>query len=116
MRKQLIYIIVLISILIMNMSIPQTQAVTMHAYQDVTAYVGGTYGHGRTQYPNEAHLTVAVHQKSYTDSSPMYPFGTDILTTTPLYLPGYGEKSTFTITDTGDLFRYRSTYWIDIYF
>jgi len=112
MIKKLLYTMILSAIL-MSLFVPQTLATT-HVYQDVTAYTGSTTGHGGTLFPNESYSTVAVHQES--DSSPIYPFGTLIQTEDPLYLDGYGTRSTFNVTDTGDLLEVRSPNWIDIYF
>ncbi|MCM3742426.1 hypothetical protein M3210_19725 [Oceanobacillus luteolus] len=91
---------------------------TTHAYTagEVTAYTGGTIGHGSYLFPNKQYQTVAVHQKSKTNKDPIFPFGSEIVTSKPLYLNGYGNKSLFMVTDTGDLDRKRDYYWFDVYF
>lgn len=117
MMKKLLSVTILIAIIMFGFNLEsQTQAATTHIFQDVTAYVGSTNGHGGAVYPNKAYSTVAVHQKSYTNSAPILDFGTMIITDTSLSLPGYGPRSIFNVTDTGDLNRRWSTYWIDIYF
>ncbi|WP_217588219.1 hypothetical protein [Lentibacillus saliphilus] len=107
-----------ISIILLNIVLfaGPTMAATTHYNQDVTAYVGKREGHGGMLFPNEQYETVAIHQKSSSDRNPIYKFGTTLRTHSALNLPGYGTKSVFTITDTGDLFGIHSRYWFDVYF
>jgi len=44
--------------------------------------------------------TPAVHQKSSTNSDPIFVFGTTILIKDDLYVEGYGYKILFKVTDT----------------
>jgi hypothetical protein len=67
-------------------------------------------------FPNKQYQTVAIHQKSSLNHDPIYSFGTIIQTKSALNLPGYGTRSNFTITDTGDLTGIWSRYWFDVYF
>ena len=94
----------------------EVNAITEHVAGVVTAYTGSTVGHGAPAYPNEQYKTVAVHQKSSTNSNPIFPFGSKILIKDKLYLEGYGNAFLFTVTDTGDLNRKRDLYWFDVYF
>lgn len=86
-----------------------------HTADVVTAYTGETIGHGSYLFPNEQYETVAVHQE-YTSTDPIFSFGSEIITENPLHLNGYGNNSTFMVTDTGDLNRDRGYYWFDVYF
>ncbi|GGP08883.1 hypothetical protein [Oceanobacillus neutriphilus] len=113
--KKMFYTIIFSTILISSIFTPEAQAATTHASQDVTAYTGSTNGSGGMLFPNKAYSTVAVHPKK-NSSTPIYPYGTQIKTKSPLSLNGYGSKSTFTISDTGDILYKRSTYWFDVYF
>ena len=86
--------------------------------QDATAYtspVGGITSSGVSPTP---YTTCAVHPSDRTNafSAPVFPFGSIITTTSPLYLPGYGNKSTFVVQDKGDLAFQKSQYWVDIFF
>lgn len=94
----------------------ETQAATEHTAGVVTGYTGARLGHGGENYPNEQYMTVAVHQKSLTNHDPIFPFGTTILTKNALPVEGYGNKTIFKVTDTGDLNRVRDLYWFDVYF
>ncbi|MFJ7407101.1 MULTISPECIES: hypothetical protein [unclassified Lysinibacillus] len=94
----------------------ETKAATEHTAGVVTGYTGSTIGHGGTKYPNEQYNTVAIHQKSTNNHDPIFNFGTTILTKNALYVPGYGNKTIFKVTDTGDLDRKRDLYWFDVYF
>ncbi|GKU26503.1 RICIN domain-containing protein [Clostridium folliculivorans] len=86
--------------------------------QDFTAYtspVGGITASGVSPTP---YTTCAVHpsDRSNAYSAPIFPFGSIITTSSPLYLPGYGNKSSFVVQDKGDLAFQKSQYWIDIFF
>jgi Ricin-type beta-trefoil lectin domain. len=86
--------------------------------QDFTAYtspVGGITSSGVSPTP---YTTCAVHpsDRSNAYSAPVFPFGSIITTTSPVYLPGYGNKSTFVVQDKGDLAFQKSQYWVDIFF
>lgn len=94
----------------------ETQALSEHIAGVVTGYTGSTIGHGGASYPNEQYMTVAVHQKSTSNHDPIFPFGSTILTKNALYVEGYGNKTIFKVTDTGDLNRKRDLYWFDVYF
>lgn len=103
--------------------IPTSFAATTNSIyynQSVTAYVapsGAKTYYGTTP---RAYVTAAVHPKSCWNpySGTIFPKGTIIHTTQPLYLPGYGQKSVFVVEDMGDVNCNRglSTYWFDIYF
>ncbi|WP_238881912.1 RICIN domain-containing protein [Clostridium sp. YIM B02551] len=86
--------------------------------QDITAYtspVGGITSSGVSPTP---YTTCAVHPSDRANaySAPVFPFGSIVTTTSPLYLPGYGNKSTFIVQDKGDLAFQKSQYWVDIFF
>jgi hypothetical protein len=48
----------------------------------------------------------------------IWPQGTWIITSQPLFLPGHGNKSVFAVDDMGDVncSKGLSRYWFDIYF
>jgi hypothetical protein len=86
--------------------------------QDFTAYtspIGGLTASGVSPTP---YTTAAVHPsvQSNPNSAPIFPFGAIITTNSPLYLPGYGNKSSFIVQDKGDLTFQKSQYWVDIFF
>lgn len=86
--------------------------------QDFTAYtspVGGITASGVSPAP---YTTCAVHPSDRNNaySAPVIPFGSVITTDSPLYLPGYGYKSSFVVQDKGDLSFEKSPYWVDIFF
>ncbi|MCM3703148.1 RICIN domain-containing protein [Paenibacillus macerans] len=90
----------------------------VYSYQDFTAYtspVGGLTASGISPVP---YTSAAVHPSDRYNpySAPVFPFGSIITTTQPLYLPGYGAKSTFVVHDKGDLAFQKSEYWVDILF
>lgn len=90
----------------------------VYTSQDFTAYtspVGGLTASGISPIP---YTSAAVHPSDRTNpySAPVFPFGSIITTTSPLYLPGYGNKSTFVVHDKGDLAFQKSQYWVDIFF
>ena len=78
----------------------EVTAANEHVAGVVTGYTGGTVGQGYPNYPNEQYKTVAVHQKSSTNSDPIFVFGTTILIKDDLYVEGYGYKILFKVTDT----------------
>lgn len=99
---------------------PISASATTQSYtnQDFTAYtcpVGGLTASGVSPTP---YTTCAVHPSSKTNpySAPIFPFGAIVTTSSPLYLPGYGNKSTFVVQDKGDLAFQKSLYWVDIFF
>ncbi|GFZ34022.1 hypothetical protein CSC2_45480 [Clostridium zeae] len=86
--------------------------------QDFTAYtspVGGITASGVSPTP---YVTCAVHpsDRFNGNSAPIFPFGSIITTANSIYLPGYGNKSTFIVQDKGDLNFAKSQYWVDIFF
>lgn len=115
MKKNAVISILTCLILIVTFS-SETQASSEHVAGVVTAYTGNTIGHGGSAYPNKQYDTVAVHQKSATNTDPIFVFGTTILTKDVLYLDGYGNATIFKVTDTGDVKRERPLYWFDVYF
>lgn len=94
----------------------EVTAATEHVAGVVTGYTGSIKGQGYPNYPNEQYKTVAVHQKSSTNTDPIFVFGSTILIKDDLYVDGYGYKILFHVTDTGDLKRKRDLYWFDVYF
>ncbi|WP_315074018.1 RICIN domain-containing protein [uncultured Clostridium sp.] len=90
----------------------------VYTNQDVTAYTSPVGGITSSGVPPTPYQTCAVHpaDRSNPLSAPVFPFGSIITTSTPLNLPGYGNKSTFVVQDKGDLAFQKSQYWVDIFF
>ncbi|WJQ79476.1 hypothetical protein [Brevibacillus brevis] len=101
----------------------ETKSVSPQAFyydQDVTAYTaisGAKTYHGTTPTP---YLTAAVHPNTCgrATSGTLLPYGTNIITSSPLYLPGKGNVEQFYVEDMGDVRCDRgfTRNWFDIYF
>lgn len=88
--------------------------------QDVTCYVANPV----TEFPSQPGYSyvfgvTAASQLSIRGnygSKPKIPYGTRVTFSTPVYIAGLGNKSSFTIRDTGDPNWRHTPYFVDVYF